>query len=127
MGLNILFSIAFPIWFLQMGWMPLGGLALAITLETAIETTVMFFLLRKRIYGIHAVSLLKGTGAALFATLIMSTALLGWTRLMASHSSALITLGGVLAGGVVYTLVLVALRIPEIGSLVRLVKRRFSQ
>ncbi len=126
MGLNILFSMAFPIWFQHMGWMPLGGLALAITLETAIETTVMFFLLRKRIHGIHAVSLLKGLGAALLGTLFMSAALFGWTRLMASQSVALITLGGVAAGGVVYALVLVALRIPEIGSLIRLVKHRFS-
>jgi putative peptidoglycan lipid II flippase len=127
MGLNIIFSIAFPIWFQEMGWMPLGGLALAITLETAIETTVMFFLLRKRIQVIHARSLLKGTGAALFATLFMAAALLGWTRIAAFHSSALITLGGVLIGGVVYVLILVALRIPEVGSVVRMVKRRFSR
>ena len=127
MGLNILFSITFPIWFSQMGWMPLGGLALAITLETAIETTVMFFLLRKRIQGIHALSLLKGAGAALLATLFMSAALLGWNRFMASHSAALITLGGVLIGGVVYSAILVALRIPEIGSVVRVVKSRLSR
>ncbi|MGA2505525.1 MAG: murein biosynthesis integral membrane protein MurJ [Anaerolineales bacterium] len=126
MGLNILFSIAFPIWFQQMGLMPLGGLALAITLETVIETTVMFFLLRKRIHGIHARSLAKGTAAALLATLFMSAALLGWTRVMASHSAALITLGGVLTGGVVYALVLILLRVPEIHSVVNLVRKRLN-
>ncbi len=124
MGLNILFCIAFPIWFVRMGWMPLGGLALAITLETAIETTVMFFLLRKRIHGIHTRSLLKGTAAALLATLFMSAALLGWTRFMGSHSAALATLGGVLIGGVVYGLALVLLRVPEIHSLFNIVRKR---
>jgi predicted exporter len=86
----------------------------------------MFLLLRKRIHGIHAGSLLKGVAAALFAALVMTAALLGWTRLMGSHSPALVTLGGVLAGGVIYALVLIALRIPEIGSVVLLIKRRFS-
>jgi putative peptidoglycan lipid II flippase len=127
MGLNIIFSIAFPIWFQEMGWMPLGGLALAITLETAIETTVMFFLLRKRIQVIHARSLLKGTGAALFATLFMAAALLGWTQIAAFHSSALITLGGVLIGGAVYAGFLVVLRVPEVGSLFAMAKRRLHR
>ncbi|HEX7621636.1 MAG TPA: murein biosynthesis integral membrane protein MurJ, partial [Anaerolineales bacterium] len=92
MGLNIIFSITFPFWFQKMGWMPLGGLAFAITLETAIETTVMFFLLRKRIKGIHAGALVKGAGAAALATLFMGAVLLGWLRITASHSAALTAL-----------------------------------
>jgi peptidoglycan biosynthesis protein MviN/MurJ (putative lipid II flippase) len=127
MGLNILFSMAFPIWIAQMGWMPLSGLALAITVETVIESTVMFFFLCKRINGIHARSLLKRAGAALLAALIMSAALFGWNRFSANHSAALITLGGVLLGGVVYILVLVALCVQEVGSLVRMVKQRLSR
>jgi putative peptidoglycan lipid II flippase len=127
MGLNIIFSITFPFWFQKMGWMPLGGLAFAITLETAIETTVMFFLLRKRIKGIHARALAKGFGAAVFATLFMGAVLLGWLRITASHSAALTALGGVAIGGAVYAIVLVALRIPEVGSLIRMVKRWLSR
>ncbi len=42
--------------------MPLGGLALAISLSTAIETTTLFLLLRKRLNGIQGMELAKGTG-----------------------------------------------------------------
>ncbi|MCX6036132.1 MAG: murein biosynthesis integral membrane protein MurJ, partial [Chloroflexi bacterium] len=127
MGLNILFSIAFPVWFQKMGWMPLGGLALAISLETAIETTVMFFLLRKRLQGIQVRDLAKGAGAALLATLFMGAVLVGWMQITQSHSAALTTVGGVAIGGAVYAVTVVVLRIPEVGSLVQMVKRRLSR
>jgi hypothetical protein len=87
----------------------------------------MFFLLRKRIQGNHARSLLKGTGAALLAALIMSAALFGQNRFSTTDSAALITLGGVLLGGVVYAMVLTALRVYEVGSLVQMVKQRLSR
>jgi hypothetical protein len=48
-------------------------------------------------------------------------------RITASHSPALITLGGVAIGGLVYALALVALRVQEVGSVVRMVKRRLSR
>jgi hypothetical protein len=61
------------------------------------------------------------------ATAFMAAALLGWMRFMASHSAALITLGGVAVGGAVYALFLVVFRTPEVGSVFRLVKRRLSR
>ena len=127
MGLNIVFCIAFTVWFNQIGWMPLGGLALAISLSTAIETTTLFFLLRKRLKGIQGRELTKGTGAAALGTLGMSAALVFWMQAMRSHPAALTTLGGVAIGGAIYAAVLVALRIPEVGSIVRMVKRRLSR
>jgi putative peptidoglycan lipid II flippase len=123
MGLNILFSILFVPLFSRIGWMPLGGLALAISLSTAIETSTLFLLLRKRLQGIQAFELFKGAGAAALGTLALSVALVVWLYLIRSYPSALITLGGVVIGGAIYALVLFLLRIPELNALMIFLKR----
>jgi putative peptidoglycan lipid II flippase len=126
MGLNIVFSIAFVAWFNRLGWMPLGGLALAISLSTAIETTTLFFLLRTRLAGIQGKALSRGALSAVLGTLGMSAALLLWLQLTRHYSVALTLLGGVAIGGLVYSLVLVLLRVPEIQKAFQWLKRRFS-
>jgi len=126
MGLNIVFCFAFVAWFNKIGWMPLGGLALAISTSTAIETTTLFLLLRKRMKGIQGKELAKGTGAAALGTLVMGASLVSWMKIMESHSASLTTLGGVAVGGAVYAAVLIALRIPEVGSLYKMVIRRLN-
>ena len=123
MGLNILFSILFVPLFNKLGWMPLGGLALAISLSTAIETSTLFLLLRKRLQGIQAFELIKGAGAAALGTLALSVALVVWLYLIRSYPPALITLGGVVIGGAIYALVLFLLRIPELNALMNFLKR----
>ena len=135
MGLNILLCFAFTALFNKIGWMPLGGLALAISLSTAIETTTLFFLLRNRLKGIQARELGKGFGAAFLGTLGMVVALVFWLQMIRSHSAtlttftaaAVTTLGGVVIGGIAYGLVLILLRIPEVSSLFEMVKRRLQR
>lgn len=127
MGLNIVFCVVFTTWFKQIGWMPLGGLALAISLSTAVETTTLFLLLRKRLQSIQGKELAVGAGAAVLATLGMSIALVFWMQSVRSHSPALTTLGGVVIGGGVYGLVLILLRIPEIHRLFEVVRQRLHR
>jgi putative peptidoglycan lipid II flippase len=127
MGLNILFSIFFVLWFYKIGWMPLGGLALAMSLSTAIETTTLFLLLRKRLHGIQAAQLAKGTGAAALATLAMSVAIIIWLQVMRNYPAAWITLGGTVIGAALYGLVLVLLRVPELHILFNAIQRRLSK
>ncbi len=123
MGINIGFCFIFTAIFEKLGWMPLGGLALSISLSTAIETTTLFFLLRKRLHGIQSRELFNGTGVAALGTLGMSAVILGWVW-ATHHSSALvITLGGVAIGGAIYGLVLLLLRVPELNSLWGYAKR----
>ncbi|MGB8213860.1 MAG: murein biosynthesis integral membrane protein MurJ [Anaerolineales bacterium] len=123
MGLNVAFCFVFTAWFKQIGWMPLGGLALSISLSTAIETSSLFLLLRKRLKGIQGMELLKGTGAAALGTLGMSAAILLWLHAMQNYPAAFITLGGVALGSVLYGLVLFLLRVPELKSLLLFAKR----
>jgi len=123
MGLNILFCIAFTTWFNRIGWMPLGGLALAISLSTAIETTTLFILLRKRLKGIQGKELAKGTGAAVLGTLVMSAGIIFWLQVMRNFPAPFTTLGGVVLGGAVYGLTLFLLRVPELKSLTDFLQR----
>ncbi len=117
MGLNIVFCFAFAALFGKIGWMPLGGLALSISLSTAIETTTLFLLLRKRLKGIQGTELAKGTGLAFLGTVGMSGVIVFWLHSMHLYPAALITLGGVVIGGVIYGLVLLLLQVPELKSL----------
>ncbi len=127
MTLSIGLSLVFAWLFQNIGWMPHGGLALAVSVSTAMEVITLFLIMRKRLNGIHGSEIAKGFGAAALGTLFMGVVLLGWMKVTQSHSAALITLSGVVIGGTVYTVVLVALRIPEVSSLVRMAKQRLSR
>ncbi|NJN79067.1 MAG: murein biosynthesis integral membrane protein MurJ [Anaerolineales bacterium] len=77
MGLNVIFSIVFSRLFASIGWLPLGGLALANSLATALEASVLFIVMRKRLNGIEDMHILRGVLAALIAALTMSLAIFG--------------------------------------------------
>jgi len=134
MGLNIVFSIAFAGLFTKniviaglftrLGWMPLGGLALAISLSTALETTTLFLLLRRRLKGIQGKELFKGAGVAVLGTLSMSAAIIFWLQAMHNYPVFITTLGGVAIGGAIYALVLILFRVPEIHTLYQWIKQR---
>jgi putative peptidoglycan lipid II flippase len=127
MTLSIGFSLLFSNIFLGLGWMPHGGLALAVSLSTALEVMTLLLLMRKRLNGIHAAGILKAFGAASLGTLVMIAALVFWMQTFTSAPSALVSLGGVAIGGVVYGLVLILLRVPEIRTLLAAVKHRLSR
>jgi putative peptidoglycan lipid II flippase len=124
MTLSIGLSLVFSTLFRNIGWMPHGGLALAVSVSTALEVSALILLLRNRLAGIHGSKVARSFGVALLSAIIMSAVLLGWIQLTHSHSAALVTLGGVVLGGAVYAAMLVALRIPEVHSLFEVVKSR---
>ena len=126
MTLSIGLSLVFAPLFQKIGWMPHGGLALAVSVSTALEVSTLFLIMRKRLNGIHGHDIARGTGAAVLGTLGMAAALVFWMYKAGSTHAALTTLGGVVIGGVVYGVVLLLLRVPEVGSLFRILKRRFS-
>jgi putative peptidoglycan lipid II flippase len=127
MTLSIGLSLVFASLFQRIGWMPHGGLALAVSVSTALEVTTLFLIMHKRLNGIHGSDIAKGLGASLLGTLAMIAALVFWMQAAGSAHPALTTLGGVVIGGAVYASILFALRIPEAGSVVRMVKRRLSR
>jgi putative peptidoglycan lipid II flippase len=127
MGLNIVFSVTFSLWFARIGWMPLGGLALANSLATALEATLLFSLMSRRMAGIHESEVARGFAQAAVATLGMSLALLWWNQAAAEMGALAISLGGLVLGAAVYGGAALALRIPEVWLVVNLARQRFGR
>jgi putative peptidoglycan lipid II flippase len=127
MGLNVVLSYGFSALFAQMGLMPLGGLALANSTATALEAAALFLLIRRRLQGIEGRTLARGFGLAAAATLAMSIALLWWNQVAGQLGPWAVTLGGIAIGGLVYGGVALAIKVPEMQSLVNLARGRIGR
>ena len=127
MGLNVVFSFTFPAGFASLGWLPLGGLALANSLATALEAAALFLFMRKRLGGLEGSSLLRGFASAGLAALAMALGLWAWLKLTGAASPWLVAPGGVAFGLLIYGLGVTALQVPEIKMLTRMVSTRFRR
>jgi putative peptidoglycan lipid II flippase len=127
MGLNVIFSILFSRYFAQIGWFPLGGLALANSLATALEATALFVFMRRRLNGIEGRSIADGAWRVGLAGLGMAVGLWAWIQVTGGMTRWLVALGGVAFGGVIYLAGVVILKVPEIKMLMGAVARRLSR
>jgi putative peptidoglycan lipid II flippase len=102
-----------------------AGLALASSLSAYVNLLLLLWLLRRRFGRLGGRGMLRSlwrTGAA-------STALLLWclvieSRLGAGWTGAAWTVGAIVIGGIIYAAVAAALRAPELGALVGMLRRR---
>ncbi|MDW8227625.1 MAG: lipid II flippase MurJ, partial [Anaerolineales bacterium] len=117
-GLSVLFSHLFE----QAGWMPHGGLALAVSVSTALETGTLFVILHRKLPGLDS-RLVGSLVAGGTGTLGMSLALLGWQQVIRSAPAAWVALGGVGLGASIYFLLLFFLKVPEARLVVDYFKR----
>jgi putative peptidoglycan lipid II flippase len=124
MSLNVAFSFLFTWVFKQFGWMPHGGLALANSLATALETVGLLFFMRKRLGGLQLKIIGKGVFKAAIATTMMSLALWGWLKLSTGYSVVWVALGGLAVGVILYLVMMILLKVPEM-ELVKKVLLRF--
>lgn len=124
MSLNVAFSYGFSALFSSLGWLPHGGLALANTLATALEMVGLLLIMRKRLSGLNGSSIQKALLAGLGSGAAMSTAILGWKAAAGSLPNAVLTLGGILIGILVYGTGLWLLRNKELRSLVGALRSR---
>ncbi len=126
MALNVAFSLLFSAWFERIGWMPHGGLALANSLATGLEAACLLFLMRRKLGGLEGKRVLKGTSQSLLATLIMVLAVWGWMGLTHARQAWLVGGGGVVIGSLVYGLGVVGLKVPEVQSMINLLRRKLN-
>jgi len=124
MGLNVVFSITFSKLFTSIGWLPLGGLAFANSLATALEAIALFIVMRKRLKGIEGNHILRGAIPAFIAASGMAFALFTLLAFGENSSVWILVPAGVLIGGIVYFAVLFILRVPELSYIVNGIKRR---
>jgi len=127
MGLNIIFSLAFTALFDRVGWLPLGGLALANSLATALEMLALLWIIQRRLHGLERRSLLIAAAQALVAALLMLIALWGWLSLTAEKPAWQVVAGGILIGGLTYVVSGWILGIREIKALFRTLSRRLAR
>ena len=123
MSLNVGFSFLFTWIFSLIGWAPYGGLALANTLATALETLGLLIFMRRKLGGLHLRVIGEGLLKAGSATLVMSLVLWGWLMITQGRSNWLVALGGVACGGLVYVVMLAILKTPELQLLMKIVQR----
>ncbi|MEL7626847.1 MAG: murein biosynthesis integral membrane protein MurJ [Anaerolineaceae bacterium] len=124
---NILLSLLFSRVFLAIGWMPLGGLALANSLATAVESLVLLHILRKRLKGLEGRLILRTSLQALLASAGMGLALFGWMMVFGDRNKYIVLVGGVALGLLVYAVVLWLLKVPELQSIIFRIKCKLAQ
>jgi putative peptidoglycan lipid II flippase len=113
MSLNVALSLVFYQWFARMGLPPHGGLALANTLATGLETAGLLVLMRRRLDGLHGQEILRALAAGAASALVMGGALWLWMLWGAGLPNWLAVVGGIALGGLVYGALLAALRVEE--------------
>jgi putative peptidoglycan lipid II flippase len=127
MSLNVVFSFAFAALFENIGWMPHGGLALANSLATALETVGLLVLMRKRLGGIEGNKISQAAIQAGTAAIAMALALYFWMGFIGKYSPWIAGGGGIVVGGMVYALVVYLLRVDEISSLLKIIQTRWKR
>lgn len=113
MTLNVLFSLGFTGLFEQMGLPPHGGLALANSLATGLETVGLLVLMRRRLNGLEGHKLWQAGLAAVAASAAMIAVLWGLLQMSAGWSNGGVVLAGIALGALVYGGLLTALRVRE--------------
>jgi putative peptidoglycan lipid II flippase len=124
MSLNIVFSILFSLAFIRIGWLALGGLALANSTATALEALVLLYLIRRKLAGLGLGAERRGLVAIILAATAMAVILLVWVAISAAASAYLRGIGGVILGLGVYWGVAIILGVPDAREiLTSLIKR----
>ncbi len=124
---NILLSFFFSRFFSQIGWLPLGGLALANTVATAVECLVLLAIMRRRLNGVGGKQILRTGALALAGSTMMGLILFGWMALFGNFNKFLVLAVGVILGVGVYGVMLWLLKVPEAGAIVRRIKGKLAE
>ena len=124
---NILLSFVFSRLFSQIGWLPLGGLALANTTATAVESLELMAIMRRRLHGVGGRQILRTGVTAVAASTAMGLVLFAWMSLFGELNKFMVLAVGVALGVLVYGAMLWLLKVPEASTIVRRVKGKLAQ
>ncbi len=103
---------------------PFGGLALAMSIATAIESTTLWIILRRRTGGLDDRRVLSGAARTLIASLFMAAAAGGFLRLLPDAPALIRALGAMAIGSGVFWGSALLLRVEEAALVPRMVLRR---
>jgi putative peptidoglycan lipid II flippase len=116
MTLNVVLSVVFVLVFEAVGWDSFtqgafGGLALANSLATALESTILWLILNRRIQTLRAENIVPTMLRTTLAAVVMAVAVGGWLILTEGQWMLLRLLGGIALGGGIFWGVAMALHI----------------
>ena len=126
MVLNILLSLVFSQVFISWGWLPHGGLALANSLATTLESIILLILMRKRLAGLEGSMIWKGVLQAMLASGVMAAVIWGWGQLFTQSSVYLYLFGALGLGLLVFAISVWLMRVPEVISMLTILKKRLT-
>jgi len=124
MGLNLVFSLIFPGMFEGIGWLALGGLALANSLATTIEVVVLFALMRRKLGGMKGGRILNAFWKAAIGASWMTVIVWGWGQFYDGESVWVFGLSGIGLGVLMYAVMMFVLRVDEAFGVARTVLGR---
>jgi len=124
---NLLLSILFSIIFSNLGWMPHGGLALANSTATAVESIILLILMKRKLNGINGKRIAETVTKSILASVGMGAAIWLAERLMNSNGSGGYVVISIIMGVITYGLLLVLLRSSEIRQVFSLIGARFTK
>ena len=127
MAINILLSFGLASLFERVGWLPLGGLALANSLATALESVALLIILRRRLQGLEGRRILQAAGVGLLGSALMGAMVWGWLRWTTAFHPVIALAGGLVLGLVAYAVVVWLAKVPEVFALVSRLKRRLQR
>jgi len=116
MGLNVVLSFAFSGMFARAGWMPHGGLALANSAATALETLILYMVMRKRLGAMYDSRIGLGLLQAGLGTAALCAVVIPFTILRTPPWLAAI--GGVVLGAAAYFMMMRLLKVHEVGTII---------
>jgi len=127
MTANLLLSLLFSTLFLNLGWMPHGGLALANSTATAVESIILLILMKKKLHGINGKKIAETIMKSVLASVGMGAVILLVERLISSNSPVQVVVITVTIGGIGYVLFLILLQSKEIRYVFSLIRARFAR
>lgn len=124
MTLNLVLSFVFTWLFGRLGWMPHGGLALANSSATLLESILLMALLRKRLNGLEERRILIALAKSLTAGAVMGALVWLLGSALGGRSLLIHTGLSIMAGILSYALMLIILRTDELARIKSLIVRR---
>ncbi len=122
-GLSFLFSALFS----RIGWMPHGGLALANTTATAVESVILLILMRKKLKGIAENVIFAASWKSLLASCVMAVIIQVIRSYGFGGSLLLNTALSIILGTVIYFAVLVATKTSEVDLVIKKIRSKFKK
>lgn len=106
---------------------PFAGLALANSVTTLVEGLVLWWLLHRRLNGMHSAAILQSTARVAGATALMAAAVYGVTQLINTPSALVILMAAGIVAAVTFFGAALLLRVEEARTIPALVLGRFKR